>query len=89
MKKLGERVKFQKCNLGIWKDQVDLFNYTRSTFSGVDVVLANAGITDQRNVFKDELEDDGKTLKELVYKSIDINLIGTFHSWIRFLICNV
>ena len=44
-KELQGKVKFVKCNIAKWEDQISLFEAAVANERGVDVVIANAGIS--------------------------------------------
>lgn len=53
----------------------------------IDVVLANAGITETEDIFVDRLDKDGITLAEPRFPVLDVCLKGVIYS--RFIIRNV
>jgi NAD(P)-dependent dehydrogenase (short-subunit alcohol dehydrogenase family) len=46
----------------------------------IDVVLANAGITELKDIFSDELEQDGTSLAEPKLPVLDVCLKGLVYS---------
>jgi NAD(P)-dependent dehydrogenase (short-subunit alcohol dehydrogenase family) len=70
---LPEGATFQKCNVKVWSEIVNLFRETRKLHGSVDIVCANAGIADR----EDLLEDDEE---EPVWDVLDVNLKGVMMS---------
>jgi NAD(P)-dependent dehydrogenase (short-subunit alcohol dehydrogenase family) len=66
-------VDFVKVNVLNWKDQLALFKFAKAKYGHVDFVFANAGITENFNVFEDTLDEDGE-LAEPSSAVIDVNL---------------
>jgi NAD(P)-dependent dehydrogenase (short-subunit alcohol dehydrogenase family) len=70
---LPEGATFQKCNVKVWSEIVNLFRETRKLHGSVDIVCANAGIADK----EDLLEDDEE---EPAWDVLDVNLKGVMMS---------
>ncbi|KAF2183902.1 NAD(P)-binding protein, partial [Zopfia rhizophila CBS 207.26] len=66
---LPEGAVFQKCDVRVWQEVVDLFNKAFEQFNRVDIVCANAGITGKEDLM-------GDNLNEPRWDVIDINLKG-------------
>lgn len=75
------RVKFVHCDVTDWKSQVNLFKEAAafSPQGGIDIVVANAGITDKhRYEFPKALDKDEPEKPNL--NAVDVNLIGTLYT---------
>tara|TARA_R110002060_G_scaffold36324_7_gene47303 strand:- start:277 stop:702 length:426 start_codon:yes stop_codon:yes gene_type:complete len=59
-----------------WSSQVKLFQQTIERFGKIDVVCANAGISEGENAFEDRTDDAGVPI-EPKWSTIHVNLIGT------------
>ena len=62
-------LEFIQCNVTLWSDLKDAF----SRFDHIDMVFANAGITDRGGLLDDAIGDDG-SLVEPKYEVLDVNL---------------
>ena len=67
------RLEFQKCNVMSWEEQSSLFKYAHGRRGGLDIVVANAGITERGFVCDDDLERPGLA-------TLDINLRAQFYT---------
>ena len=56
-----------------WKEQLALFKFAKAKHGHVDLVFANAGITEKFNVFEDTFDEEGE-LAEPSSAVIDVNL---------------
>jgi NAD(P)-dependent dehydrogenase (short-subunit alcohol dehydrogenase family) len=75
-----ENYLFKKCDVSKWADLVELFAYAKKEFGSIDMVSANAGISElPENTFSDLLDEDGN-LVEPKYKTIHVNLIGALNT---------
>lgn len=70
---------FSKCDVTVWADLLAAFDTTMRTYGAVDILVANAGVSDRQDYFLDELDDEDR-LKEPSYKTIDVNLKGVLSS---------
>ncbi|OBT52296.1 hypothetical protein VE04_05945, partial [Pseudogymnoascus sp. 24MN13] len=64
------------CDVTSWADQRAMFEKAFKLHGKIDVVLANAGITDLKDIFSDELEQDGTSLAEPKLPVLDVCLKG-------------
>lgn len=63
-----------------WADQRAMFEKAFKLHGKIDVVLANAGITELKDIFSDELEQDGTSLAEPKLHVLDVCLKGLVYS---------
>ncbi|KAH8173255.1 short chain dehydrogenase domain-containing protein [Sarocladium implicatum] len=65
-----------------WEDMVSLFQQATGRFGEIDIVVANAGIMEQKDVFAvDEVDEHGTLLESKeASRVIDINLKGTLNT---------
>ncbi|KAL2075387.1 hypothetical protein VTL71DRAFT_330 [Oculimacula yallundae] len=69
---LGDSVAFVRCDVTSYEQQLLLFKTADERFGGVDIVVANAGISDPHDIFDPSVNlNDEPGLKE-----IDVNLKG-------------
>lgn len=66
---------FKKCDISNWDEQAAVFKEIYAEFGSVNVVCANAGVSEIGN-FLDA--DDGEP-KRPILKTLDINLTGTLY----------
>ncbi|CCG83464.1 putative Short chain dehydrogenase/reductase family oxidoreductase [Taphrina deformans PYCC 5710] len=66
-------LEFKKCNVLSWDDQKDLFEFAYNRFSGLDIVVANAGVTERGFSCTDDLEKPGLF-------TLNINLQAQFYT---------
>jgi len=64
---------FQKCDVRVWSDITDLFAMAIDKFGRVDIVCANAGISDRDDLAADDLVEPR-------WDTVDINLKGVLSS---------
>jgi short chain dehydrogenase len=75
------RVSFHKCNVAVWAEVVELFAQTRKLHGKIDVVCANAGLSDREDLLKDDEEEPR-------WEVLDVNLKGVIMSTYYFhMIC--
>ncbi|RFU33642.1 hypothetical protein B7463_g2655, partial [Scytalidium lignicola] len=72
----GVTFTFKKCDIGDWDNQKQVFEEVYKEFGSIDVVFANAGITERGDFVKEMGEEPAKP----VLKTVDINLYGTLYS---------
>src|SRR5271156_2678195 len=70
---LPEGATFQKCNVAVWSDIVKTFREVRKLHGHIDIVCANAGISDKENLLKDDEEEPR-------WEVLDVNLKGVMMS---------
>ncbi|KAF9258309.1 NAD(P)-binding protein [Marasmius fiardii PR-910] len=68
-----------KCDVTTFDDVVALYDFTLKAFGCVDVVVANAGITENERIGDVKLDANGKP-KPLGYKCIRVNLFGVLNT---------
>jgi len=78
IKKSGGQAVGQKCDVTNWDSQLALFELGISTFGAIDVVVANAGIT-ENGVFYSSQVVDGKPQKPST-ATLDVNINGVIYS---------
>ncbi len=67
-------LEFIKCDQSSWKDLSAAFKHAQN----VDIAIANAGVSEERNYFDDTFDEQGNLL-EPSRAVIDVNLVGTFN----------
>ncbi|KAH8803278.1 15-hydroxyprostaglandin dehydrogenase [Xylogone sp. PMI_703] len=72
----GVTFAFKKCDIGDWDNQKQVFEEVYQEFGNIQVVFANAGITERGEFVKEKNEEPTKP----VLKTLDINLYGTLYS---------
>lgn len=73
---LGDSVAFVRCDVTSYQQQLQLFAVAEESFGGIDIVVANAGISDPHDVFDPSVNlQDEPSLKE-----IDVNLKGVIYT---------
>ncbi|KIW15158.1 hypothetical protein PV08_05203 [Exophiala spinifera] len=73
-------IKFIKCNVTVWADQLALFNAALSwSPSGrIDTVIANAGISGGDSIFQNDITQDQPEEPEL--NILKVNLVGVLYT---------
>lgn len=69
-----ERVVFRRCDVSSWREQAEAFRAVYEDFGRVDVVCANAGISERGAGAMATVEDDEPREPDL--KIMDVNLAG-------------
>ncbi|KAJ7594455.1 hypothetical protein C8J56DRAFT_821152 [Mycena floridula] len=65
------------CDVTIWDHLVSLYQLALDTYGAVDVVIANAGVTEVGDFGSLQLDKDGKPLKPAnMLTTLNVNLIG-------------
>ncbi|KAF3765623.1 putative short chain dehydrogenase/reductase [Cryphonectria parasitica EP155] len=72
------KVVFKSCDVSSWQSQADNFKEVYTEFGRVDVVCANAGISERGSSALASIEDDEP--KEPDLKSLSVNLSGVIYS---------
>ncbi|TDL26316.1 NAD-binding protein [Rickenella mellea] len=75
IKKAGGEAVCQTCNVLEWDELVSLFQLAESKFGAVDVVVANAGVTEAGHFTTIKLDEKGVPTKPNL-KTLQINLIS-------------
>ncbi|KAK0124482.1 hypothetical protein ONS95_009434 [Cadophora gregata] len=70
--KFGDRLRFVRCNVASYQDQLNLFKIAQETFGSVDVAIANAGTGN----FPDPISSIENILEEPSLPEVDVNLRG-------------
>ncbi|KAK0111608.1 hypothetical protein ONS95_001954 [Cadophora gregata] len=70
--------KFHRCDISNWNEQKSVFEEVYKDFGSVDVVCANAGVSEIGKFL--EMEEEGEGPRKPVLKTLDINLVGTLYS---------
>jgi NAD(P)-dependent dehydrogenase (short-subunit alcohol dehydrogenase family) len=73
---LGDLVLFVPCDVSHYDQQLRLFATAELKFGGVDIVVANAGISDTNDIFDAAYDVE----KEPSLKEIDVNLKGAIYT---------
>jgi NAD(P)-dependent dehydrogenase (short-subunit alcohol dehydrogenase family) len=63
-------VSYLKCDVSVWSDVVHLFDETRKLHGHIDIVCANAGISDKENLLKDDLEEPNWSVLDVNIKAV-------------------
>lgn len=66
-------IEFRSCNVLKWEDQLALFEFAFNRRGGIDIVIANAGITESGFAFTDDLNKPA-------LKTLSINLQAQFYT---------
>ncbi|KUJ14469.1 putative short chain dehydrogenase/reductase [Mollisia scopiformis] len=74
------RFAFKKCDVSNWEEQRSVFEEVYREFGSVDIVCANAGVTEVGKLLVDEIDDEGGLLKKPNLKTLDVDLVGTIYS---------
>lgn len=72
------KVQFKKCDVSSWKNQAEAFKDVYNEFGRVDIVMANAGISEQGGSAMASIEEDEP--KEPNLKIMDVDLSGVIYS---------
>jgi len=67
-----------RCDVAEWDDLVSLFELAKEKYGGVDVVIANATIS-EKGTFSELGFKDGKPVKPTM-KAVDTNVFGSLYS---------
>jgi len=67
-------IAFVQCDQAHWKDLSTAFKHAQK----VDIAIANAGVSEERNYFEDTFDEQGDLL-EPSRAVVDVNLVGTFN----------
>lgn len=80
------RVVFKKCDVSSWRNQADVFKEVFTEFGKIEIVVANAGVSERGAGSMASVEDDepeepnlkvlGINLSGVVYCELIISLIG-------------
>lgn len=75
----GASLSFEACDVSSWESQAEAFEKVARERGGVDVVFANAGITEYGKFIWDAIEGSyGKPLKP-VLSTVDVNFLGVVY----------
>lgn len=74
--RLGPGVRFLPCDSSSYTDQLALFREAEQAFGGVDIVVANSGIANHKDIFDPSCDIN----VEPSMKEIDVNLKGALYS---------
>jgi len=79
-KELGSAVKFVKCNVTVWADQLAVFKaaLASSPTGKIDIVIANAGISGGDSVYFTNIEEEEPS--EPKFNVLQVNLIGVMYT---------
>jgi NAD(P)-dependent dehydrogenase (short-subunit alcohol dehydrogenase family) len=78
---LSERAIFVPTDILSWSSMQILFQKTRAQFGSVEIVVANAGMMEGTEFFREELDRAGELVEPKgAYKVLDVNLRGTMNS---------
>ena len=69
---------FSECDVTQWGTILATFEVAVKAFGRIDILIANAGVSELVDMFQDEL-DEGGLLKEPRYPALEINLRGVLH----------
>ncbi|KAJ0124369.1 short chain dehydrogenase [Diaporthe amygdali] len=72
------KVLFKKCDVSSWKSQTEAFKDVFNEFGRIDIVMANAGISEQGASAMAGIEEDEP--KEPNLKIMDVNLSGVIYT---------
>ncbi|KIM92015.1 hypothetical protein PILCRDRAFT_108768 [Piloderma croceum F 1598] len=75
---LGGQGACRRCDVTNWDDQVSLFQLAISKFGAVDIVVANAGVTEIGSFNTPHITNGAPTKPS--FKTIEINLIGVMYT---------
>lgn len=67
---------FQRCDVSQWDDQKLAFEKTFQDFEHIDIVIANAGISEKGNFLS---KDEGEPVKP-TFTTLDVNMTGMLYS---------
>ncbi|KAK0195007.1 hypothetical protein F5146DRAFT_268724 [Armillaria mellea] len=68
-----------RCNAAIWDDVVALFDLAVKTYGGLDIVVANAVVTEVGQFTQVSFDSNGKPVKPNL-TTLDANLVGILHA---------
>lgn len=68
---------FQKCDISNWEEQATVFKNVYAKAGSVDLLCANAGVTEIGKFC--EQEEEGEEPRKPSLKTVDIDLIGTLY----------
>lgn len=71
------RVIFKKCDVSSWKSQAEAFKEVYTHYGSIDIVVANAGISEQGRSALASIEDDEP--QEPSLKVLDVDLSGVIY----------
>lgn len=70
---------FETCDVSSWESQAEVFEKIYKERGSVDVVFANAGVTEHGSFIDDAVETgDGKPVKPIL-KTADVNFTGVLY----------
>lgn len=72
------KIQFKKCDVSSWKNQAEAFKDVFHEFGRIDIVMANAGISEQGGSALASIEADEP--KEPNLKIMDVDLSGVIYS---------
>ncbi|KAG8164244.1 hypothetical protein KVR01_006162 [Diaporthe batatas] len=72
------KILFKKCDVSSWQNQAEAFKDVYSEFGRVDIVMANAGISEQGGSAMASIEEDEP--KEPNLKIMDVDLTGVIYT---------
>lgn len=71
-------VSFEQCDVSSWENQAAVFEKIYKQHGRIDIVFANAGITEKGSLMPSEVDCDGPIKPEL--STLNVNLIGCVYS---------
>ncbi|KAK0505195.1 hypothetical protein EDD18DRAFT_327113 [Armillaria luteobubalina] len=66
------------CNATVWDDVVALFDLAVKTYGGLDIVVANTGVTEVGQFTHVSLDSNGKPMQPDL-TTVEVNLVGILH----------
>lgn len=72
------QVEFQRCDVSSWEDQAAAFKHVYDTRGRIDIVMANAGISEQGSTSAIDMKEKEPSKPRL--KVLDVNLTGVVYS---------
>jgi NAD(P)-dependent dehydrogenase (short-subunit alcohol dehydrogenase family) len=72
------KITFQKCDVSSWQDQASAFKEVYEKRGTIDIVMANAGVSEQGSTTAIDLSEDEPTEPKL--SAIKVNMIGVVYS---------
>lgn len=73
MARSNRAIEFRSCSVLKWEDQLNLFEYAFNRRGKIDIVIANAGVTENGFAFTDDLNKPA-------LKTLNINLVAQFYT---------
>ncbi len=73
---LNRRVTTWKCDTSSWEEQLSAFQDIHQTQGRIDIVLANAGVSERSSL----IEDTGDCPKKPDLRTLNVNLVGLIYS---------